>query len=81
MEQLNSLIYTDAFIKESLRIFPPIPQNLRVAQLDYKFGEYLIPKGTGLLLPIHQVEFEKGEEFIPERWLNGEICFYMFLIL
>ena len=79
MEQLNSLLYTDAFIKESLRLFIPVPQNGRVPTKDCKFGNVSIPKGTTLLIPnlyIHKNEFEKGEEFIPERWLNGMFYFF-----
>ena len=78
MEQLNDLLYTDAFVKESLRLFIPTPQNMRVATKDCKFGNVSIPKGTSLLIShvyIHKKEFEKGDEFIPERWLNGMICF------
>ena len=70
MEQLNGLLYTDAFVEESLRLFIPTPQNMRVATKDCKFGNVSIPKGTSLLIShvcIHKNEFEKGDEFIPER--------------
>ena len=78
MDQLNDLTYTDAFIKESLRLFIPTPHNIRVPTKDCKFGNVSIPKGTAILIPnlyIHKNEFEKGEEFIPERWLNGMFHF------
>ena len=78
MEKLNDLLYTNAFIKESLRLFIPVPQNARVPTKDCKFGNVSIPKGTMILIPnlyIHKNEFEKGEEFIPERWLNGMFYF------
>ena len=83
-EELNDLLYTDAFIKESLRLFVPTPQNMRVATKDCKFGNVSIPKGTSLLIShvyIHKNEFEKGDEFIPERWLNGMICFCITVVL
>ena len=73
-------MYTDAFIKESLRLFLPVPQNGRVPTKDCKFGNVSIPKGTTLLIPnlyIHKNEFEKGEEFIPERWLSGMLYFFI----
>lgn len=76
MEELNNLFYTDAFIKESLRLFIPAPHSGRVATRDCKFGDVLIPKGTTLIISnlyIHRNEFDKGDEFIPERWLNGMI--------
>jgi len=74
LEELEKLTYTDAFIKESLRLFGPIPQNGRVSKIDYKFGDVTIPKGSTLVSPnifIHEGEedFEKGKEFIPERFL------------
>ena len=81
MEQLNDLIYTDSFIKESLRLFIPTPQNARVATKDCKFGNVSIPKGTRILIPnlyIHQNEFQQREEFIPERWLKG--MFYFLIV-
>ena len=83
MEQLNDLLYIDAFIKESLRLFLPVPQDLRVATKDCKFGNVPIPKGTPLLIPyqyIHKNEFEKGDEFIPDRWLNGMVCFLVIVV-
>lgn len=76
MEELNNLFYTDAFIKESLRLFVPAPHAGRVAARDCKFGNVSIPKGTSLVISylyIHGNEFMKGDEFIPERWLNGMI--------
>ena len=83
-EELNDLLYTDAFIKESLRLFVPTPQNMRVATKDCKLGNVSIPKRTSLLIShvyIHKNEFEKGDEFIPERWLNGMICFCITVVL
>lgn len=76
MEELNKLSYTDAFIKESLRLFSPAPFSARIAQQDYKFGNYLVPKGTGVFIARHLLhecdEFERGKEFLPRRWLSGK---------
>jgi len=74
LEDLEKLTYTDAFIKESLRLFGPIPLNGRVSKVAYKFGDITIPKGSDLTSPnvfIHEGEedFEKGKEFIPDRFL------------
>ena len=81
MEQLNDLIYTNYFIKESLWLFIPTPQNARVATKDWKFGNVSIPKGTTILIPklyIHKNEFQQREEFIPERWLKD--IFYFLIV-
>jgi len=76
LEELDQLTYTDAFIKESLRLFQPAPQNARVTTVDYKFGDFVVPKDTAILIPhlfIHEGEddFEKAKEFIPERFLKN----------
>jgi len=75
LKDLEKLTYTDAFIKESLRLFGPIPQTTRISKVAYKFGDITLPKGSTLMSPnilIHEGEdFEKGQEFIPERFLAG----------
>ncbi|KAJ7442169.1 cytochrome P450 [Mycena galericulata] len=65
---LQSLVWLDCVVNESLRLFPPIPATLRVAgKTDYIDG-VLVPKGT--LLAIPHVLGEDAEEFRPARWLN-----------
>jgi cytochrome P450 len=61
---------------ESLRIMPPVPQTVRVAnKTDYIDG-ILVPKGTLFYISIRVVNTwkplwgEDAEEFHPERWLN-----------
>jgi len=74
LEELDKLTYTDAFIKESLRLFMPVPNNFRVSAVDQKFGDQLIPKGTGFWMPnhhLHDLDFENGKNFIPERFLGN----------
>ena len=73
MEQLNDLLYTNTFIKESLRLFTQIE---RVPTKDYKFGNVSIPKGAMIMIPslyIPKNDFEKRKEFTPERCLNGMV--------
>ena len=73
MEQLNDLLYTNAFIKESLGLFIQI---VRVPTKVHKFGNVSIPKGAMIMIPslyIPKNEFEKRKEFIPERCLNGMV--------
>ena len=76
MEELNNLTYTEAFIKESMRLFTPAPQTFRLTTKECSVGNYTLPKGTGVLIPAFFInectDFERGKEFIPERWLNGE---------
>lgn len=43
---LSSLKYLDAFLMESLRLFPPGAYVLRECPADTLVGGHLIPKGT-----------------------------------
>ncbi|KAJ7197038.1 cytochrome P450 [Mycena pura] len=73
---LKSLEWLDCVINESLRVLPPVPQTIRVAnKTDYIEG-VLVPKGTLILIPIRVINTwktvwgEDAEEFHPARWLN-----------
>lgn len=66
-----------ACIKETLRIVPPTPIVFpRKATADHKLGDLKIKKGTIVEFSIVALPTGKGlkdeEEFIPERWLDGE---------
>ena len=82
IDELNNLSYTDAFIKESLRLFIPAPFTPRVVKKDHKIGNYVIPKGTGILIARHVLhessEFEKGKDFLPDRWLFGKFIYVVY---
>lgn len=77
-KRLDELPYLDAVIKESLRCFPPIPmsQPRYVPAGGRTIDGYFIPAGTIVSCQAHSVHrlnenvFEKGNEFIPERWLD-----------
>lgn len=74
-QDLDSLEYTTAFIKESLRFFPPVALNGRITKIDCQFGDYLIPKDMLLSyntsVPNFDEEcFERPCEFLPERYLG-----------
>ncbi|KAJ7248354.1 cytochrome P450, partial [Mycena rebaudengoi] len=73
---LKSLEWLDCVVNESLRVLPPVPQTVRVAEkTDYIEG-VLVPKGTTILIPIRVINTwktvwgEDAEEFHPARWLN-----------
>jgi cytochrome P450 len=76
LEDLRSLVYTNAVIKEAMRYYPPVWSLSRVASVDTEIGGYAIPKGTEIFLSqwvTHRDErwFENPLEFKPERWLEG----------
>jgi len=76
-EDLLLLPYTQAVIKETLRLYPPAWRVYREAAQDLELGGYSVPKGTGLWMGqylVHRDErwFPNPEVFSPERWLSDE---------
>ncbi|CAD1479979.1 unnamed protein product, partial [Heterotrigona itama] len=57
--------YLERVIFESLRLFPPVPAIAREIKKDLRIvtGNYLIPKGTTILIP--QFRIHRLEEFYP----------------
>ncbi|XP_017041563.1 probable cytochrome P450 12c1, mitochondrial [Drosophila ficusphila] len=75
LEDMKSLPYLRAFIKESMRVYPVIIGNVRSAGTDVVLYGYRVPKGTHLLmvnsfLLKDEHLFPRAEEFLPERWLR-----------
>ncbi|KAJ8093037.1 hypothetical protein PM082_020518 [Marasmius tenuissimus] len=88
MDELNSLPYLDAFVRETLRVHAPVPGTTRVAMRDgiIPLGEPVggrdyveISKGQVIFINIlalnrsKKVWGEDAREFKPERWLNGSV--------
>jgi cytochrome P450 len=66
-------VYLDAVIKETLRLFPPVPSTTRMLERDVRFGGLHVPAGTHLFVPIWIIQrderhFKWALKFIPERW-------------
>ncbi|XP_038213687.1 cytochrome P450 CYP12A2-like isoform X2 [Zerene cesonia] len=66
--------YLKACIKETLRLIPVVPGNLRKLTKDYNILGYQVPIDTFAILN-HEVlckqdkHFPRANEFIPERWI------------
>ncbi|KAK2588906.1 hypothetical protein KPH14_001764 [Odynerus spinipes] len=76
LETLKNVPYLKACLKESHRLSPISIGTLRTAQSDIVLAGYKIPKGSDLiaghaLLSIDPTEFERPNEFIPERWIRN----------
>lgn len=72
---MQKLPYTNAVIKESMRVYPPVPLLGREATEDVVIGDYLIPKNTVVIISqwvMHHSPkyFDQPEAFQPERWLE-----------
>ncbi|KAH9877150.1 hypothetical protein IAQ61_002513 [Plenodomus lingam] len=79
MEKLAALPYLNACIKETFRIYPPVPLTMpRVVPEDGStiVGQF-IPPGTSVGIPQHATymqprNFTMPTQYVPERWLGDE---------
>jgi cytochrome P450 len=77
-EDLPRLPFTEAVIKESLRLYPPAWAIGRTALGDVEIGGYVIRRGSAVLMSpwvMHRDgrTFDEPEEFRPDRWLDERI--------
>jgi len=75
LESIGDLPYLDAVVKESMRILPPVPLQIRVAQYDTSIATHSTPKGTRVILNTFLTNrmpelFPDGDVFRPERWFT-----------
>ena len=78
--KLQDLLYTDAIIKESLRLFPvgfTVREADAGAKLTVQGKSYPIDRHQGVVLNGHDLHynsdfFPNHTEFRPERWLDSE---------
>ncbi|KAF5277804.1 hypothetical protein FQR65_LT03785 [Abscondita terminalis] len=75
-ENLQQMKYMEQFIKEVLRMYPPVPAFSRITTEDVTFDGKIIPTGVQLLVLVYRLHhnpdlFKNPEEFDPERF-NSE---------
>ncbi|MBA0638079.1 hypothetical protein Godav_024604 [Gossypium davidsonii] len=74
---INKLVYLQAIVKESLRLYPAGPlAGAREFDEDCTVGGYFVPKGTRLIVNIWKLQRDPGVwsdplEFKPERFLTS----------
>ena len=73
LEDVRQLTYTEAIIKETMRLYPPAWIIGRRANEDVQIGPWQIPEGSQVVMSqwlIHRDErhFEDPLSFKPERW-------------
>ncbi|KAK7024692.1 cytochrome P450 [Favolaschia claudopus] len=88
LEEVSALPWLDAVLKETLRLYPPVPFVRRVALEDRSIpfmtkqgtqSSIIIPRNTTLFVGIfgaNRLEAVWGpdaKEWKPERWLHGDV--------
>lgn len=75
MEQTDSMVQLDSFIKECLRLYPPVPLIARLVEQEIRTEEFTLPTNTMLYIllePIHRDEaiYPSPHTFQPNRFLD-----------
>ncbi|XP_022919069.2 probable cytochrome P450 4s3 [Onthophagus taurus] len=73
LQDFNEMQYLNLVIKESLRLYPPVPVYIRSSDVDIELGKWTIPKKVSIAIFPYGYHrnpdlFENPEEFIPERF-------------
>ncbi|KAJ8715517.1 hypothetical protein PYW07_009999 [Mythimna separata] len=74
-EDLRKLIYTEAVIKESMRVVPTSPAIARSVDKDVKLKNYTMRTGSQCIILLHGLHRHSSwgpdaDQFKPERWLD-----------
>ncbi|XP_076107742.1 cytochrome P450 4A6-like isoform X3 [Mytilus galloprovincialis] len=77
-ENLQEMPQLTAFVKESMRMFAPVPGTARLLTSPMKFGDIIVPAGVHIDISIHSIHhhpdvWPEHEVFRPERFLQDDI--------
>lgn len=77
-ENLQNLPRLTAFVKESMRMYSPVPGTVRRLTSPMKFGNVVLPAGVHVDINIHMIHHHPDvwpdhEVFKPERFLKEDI--------
>lgn len=70
---VDRLVLVQQVVKESMRLYPPVPMLSRQAVADTRIGEHDIRAGMSVIVPIyaihrHRRRWEDADRFDPERF-------------
>lgn len=66
--------YTEMVLKETLRLFPPVPYMGRLVDRNIRLGKCTLPQGTIAIIPVHHIHRRAAlwghdhDQFVPERF-------------
>ncbi|XP_046749213.1 cytochrome P450 4C1-like [Diprion similis] len=74
LQQINELKYLERVMKETMRLFPPVPSVGRIITEDMDIAGYKIPIGTNITIDMYQIHrdpkhWPNPEKFDPDRFL------------
>ncbi len=72
-EHIDKLVLVQQVLKESMRLYPPVPLMTRQAVADTQFGAHAVRAGTSVVMPIyaihrHSKRWEDCDAFDPARF-------------
>jgi cytochrome P450 len=72
---IPNLVYTEAVLKESMRLYPPAYAFSRRVLADAEIGGFHVPAGSAVIMSqwvVHRDPrwYNDAEQFKPERWLE-----------
>ncbi len=84
IDAILSLPYLDAVIKECLRLYPAVPEVVRMLAKPLRLGEYEIPAGLNVaactaVLHMNPELYPDPEHFRPERFLEKHYSGFEFI--
>ena len=76
LADVQQLTYTEAVLKEAMRMFPPVYAFSRRVLTDATIGGFDVPAGSAVIMSqwvIHRDRrwFEQPDRFLPDRWLSS----------